>query len=167
MTTTVSELPDSRVRVEVEVPAPEVEARIKQAAEQLGKEMKISGFREGKVPPEIVIQRLGRERVLSEALESSLADWYERAMLDAGVNPVGDPKLDLTELPGEGEPLRFAIEVAVRPQAEISDYKGLEVRRGPSPRCPPTPSTPSSRCCARASPSSTRSIVRPRRATCC
>ncbi|NJN37313.1 MAG: hypothetical protein HC794_10060 [Nitrospiraceae bacterium] len=52
------------------------------AAKRLGGEMKISGFREGKVPPEMVLQRLGRETVLSEALEGSLGDWYERAMLD-------------------------------------------------------------------------------------
>ncbi len=129
MQTTVSELPDSRARVEVEVDPDDVEVRIKSAAARLGQEMKIPGFRQGKVPPEIVLQRLGRQTVLSEALETSLADWYERAMLDADVNAVGDPKLDLTELPDEGQPLRFAIEVAVRPEAKISDYRGLEVGR--------------------------------------
>jgi trigger factor len=129
MQTTVSELPESRVRVDVEVEPDDVETRIQSAATRLGQEMKIPGFREGKVPAEMVLQRVGREAVLSEALESSLGDWYERAMLDAAVNPVGDPKLDLTELPGEGEPLKFAIEVAVRPEAKISDYKGLEVGR--------------------------------------
>jgi trigger factor len=129
MQTTVSELPNSRARVEVEVDPADVEGRIKSTAARLGQEMKIPGFRKGKVPPEIVVQRLGREAILTEALESSLADWYERAMLDAEVNAVGDPKLDLTELPGEGEPLRFAIEVGVRPKATLSDYKGLEVGR--------------------------------------
>jgi len=129
MQTTVSELPNSRARVEVEVNPDDVEVRIKSAAARLGQEMKVPGFRKGKVPPEIVVQRLGRQAVLSEALESSLADWYERAMLDADVNAVGDPELDLTDLPDEGEPLRFAIEVGVRPKATISDYKGLEVGR--------------------------------------
>ena len=129
MKTTVSELPESRVRVEVEVDPGDVEDRIKAAAARLGQEMKIPGFRQGKVPAEMVLQRVGREAVLSEALESSLADWYERAMLDASVNPVGNPKLDLDELPDEGKPLEFAIEVAVRPEATIGDYKGLEVGR--------------------------------------
>jgi trigger factor len=91
--------------------------------------MKLPGFRKGKVPPEMVVQRLGRETVLTQALESSLGDWYERAMLDSGVNPVGDPKLDLSDLPDEGKPLRFSIEVAVRPRAELGEYKGLEVGR--------------------------------------
>src|SRR5262245_26804995 len=129
MQTTVSELPGSRARGEVEGEPDDVEVRMKSAAARLGQEMKIPGFRKGKVPSEIVLQRLGREAVLSEAVQSSLADWYERAMLDADVNAVGDPKLDLSELPGEGEPLRFAIEVSVRPDAKISDYKGLEVGR--------------------------------------
>jgi trigger factor len=91
--------------------------------------MKLPGFRKGKVPPEMVVQRLGRQTVLTQALESSLGDWYERAMVESGVNPVGDPKLDLSDLPEEGKPLRFSIEVAVRPGAELGDYKGIEVGR--------------------------------------
>jgi trigger factor len=91
--------------------------------------MKLPGFRKGKVPPEMVVQRLGREAVLTQALESSLGDWYERAMVESGVIPVGDPKLDLTDLPEQGQPLRFSIEVAVRPKAELGEYKGLEVGR--------------------------------------
>jgi len=129
METTVKELPDSRVRVDVDVDPKDVEGSINRTAEQLGKDMKLPGFRKGKVPPEMVVQRLGRETVLTQALESSLGDWYERAMLDSGVNPVGDPKLDLSDLPDEGKPLRFSIEVAVRPRAELGEYKGLEVGR--------------------------------------
>ena len=129
METTVKELGDSRVRVEVGVEPEQVESRIKEAATRLGKDMKVSGFREGKVPPEMVLQKVGRDAVLSEALQLSLGDWYERAMLDAGVSPVGDPKLDLDELPAEGEPLNFAIEVNVLPGATLGDYKGIEVGR--------------------------------------
>jgi trigger factor len=129
METTVKELPDSRVRVDVDVDPKDVEGSIAKTAQQLGQDMKMPGFRKGKVPPEMVVQRLGRETVLTQALESSLGDWYERAMLESGVNPVGDPKLDLSDLPDEGKPLRFSIEVAVRPGAELGEYKGLEVGR--------------------------------------
>jgi trigger factor len=129
METTVEELPDSRVRVDVGVDPKDVEGSINRTARQLGQDMKLPGFRKGKVPPEMVVQRLGRETVLTQALESSLGDWYERAMLESGVNPVGDPKLDLTDLPEQGEPLRFSIEVAVRPKAQLGEYKGLEVGR--------------------------------------
>jgi trigger factor len=129
METTVKELPDSRVRVDVDVDPKDVEGSINRTAQQLGQDMKLPGFRKGKVPPEMVLQRLGRETVLTQALESSLGGWYERAMLESGVNPVGDPKLDLSDLPEEGKPLRFSIEVAVRPGAELGEYKGLEVGR--------------------------------------
>jgi trigger factor len=129
METKVEELPESRVRVDVDVDPKDVEGSINRTAEQLGKEMKLPGFRKGKVPPQMVLQRLGRQTVLSQALESSLADWYERALLESGVNPVGDPKLDLSDLPDEGQPLHFSIEVAVRPGATLGDYKGLEVGR--------------------------------------
>jgi trigger factor len=129
METTVKELPDSRVRVDVDVDPKDVEGSIARTAQQLGQDMKLPGFRKGKVPPEMVVQRLGRQTVLTQALESSLGDWYERAMVESGVNPVGDPKLDLSDLPEEGKPLRFSIEVAVRPRAELGEYKGLEVGR--------------------------------------
>jgi trigger factor len=129
MQTTVTELPESRQRIEVEIEPAEVEDRIRSAAARLGQEMKIPGFRKGKVPPEMVLQRLGREAVLSEALEPALGEWYERALLETQLDPAGDPKLDLTELPGEGEALRFAIEVPIRPKGKLDGYKGLEVGR--------------------------------------
>jgi trigger factor len=129
MDTTVKELPDSRVRVDVDVDPKDVEGSINRTAAQLGQDMKLPGFRKGKVPAEMVVQRLGRQTVLTQALESSLGDWYERAMVESGVNPVGDPKLDLSDLPEEGQPLKFSIEVAVRPKAELGEYKGLEVGR--------------------------------------
>jgi trigger factor len=127
--TTVTELPESRVRVDAEVPPEEVERRLEQAARALGRQMRIPGFRKGKVPPPVVIRRLGREAVLDEALRSALGSWYVDAIDEAGIAPVGDPELDMKELPAQGEPLAFSIEIGVRPQAELGEYKGLEVGR--------------------------------------
>jgi trigger factor len=127
--TNVTELPESRVRVEAEVPAEEVERRLQQAARALGREMRIPGFRKGKVPPPVVIRRLGRETVLDEALRSSLGSWYVDAIDGAGIAPVGEPDLDVGEMPGEGQPLAFSIEIGVLPQAKLGAYKGLEVGR--------------------------------------
>jgi trigger factor len=135
MKTSVTELPDSRVRVDVDVEAADLEQRLAHTARDLAREMKIPGFRKGKVPAEMVIQRVGREAVLEETLRGSLPEWYERALLESGINPVGDPKLDVPAMPGAGEPLSFAIEVAVRPGAELGDYEGLEVGR-PEPEVP-------------------------------
>jgi trigger factor len=130
MRTTVSELPDSRVRVEVGVDSDDVERRVEAAARRLGRELRIPGFRKGKVPPQIVLQRVGRGAVIEEALRDSLPEWYERAVLDSGISPVGDPKLDVSALPEDaGQSLEFSIEVAVRPKASLGSYKGLEVGR--------------------------------------
>ena len=93
----------------------------------MAKEMRGPGFRKGKVPPELVLQQLGRDAVMDEALREGLPEWYERALLDSAVTPVGDPKLDMPDPPAEGEPLEFTIEVGVRPKAELGEYKGLEV----------------------------------------
>lgn len=127
--TTVTELPESRVRVRAEVPAEEVERRVQQAARELGRQMRVPGFRKGKVPPPVVIRRLGRETVLDEALRKSLGGWYADAIDESGITPVGEPELDLGELPGAGQPLSFSIEIGVRPEAKLGQYKGLEVGR--------------------------------------
>jgi len=88
------------------------------------------GFRKGKAPPSLVIQRLGREAVVEQAVRDSLPEWYERALLDSGVSPVGDPDIEVTSVPGaEQEPLEFKFEVGVRPAASLGDYRGLEVGR--------------------------------------
>ncbi|HSC02605.1 MAG TPA: trigger factor [Solirubrobacteraceae bacterium] len=130
VTTTVTELPESRVRVQAEVAPEEVERRIQQAARELGRQMRIPGFRKGKVPPPVVIRRLGREAVLDEALRSALGTWYADAIDGAGIAPVGEPDLDVpSELPAQGEPLQFSIEIGVRPAAKLGQYKGLEVGR--------------------------------------
>ncbi len=130
VTTTVTELPESRVRVEAQVSPEEVERRIQQTARELGRQMRIPGFRKGKVPPPVVIRRLGREAVLDETLRSSLGGWYADAIDGAGIAPVGEPDLDVpSELPAQGEPLQFSIEIGVRPTAKLGQYKGLEVGR--------------------------------------
>ncbi len=91
--------------------------------------MRIPGFRRGKVPAPLVIQKVGREVVLEEAVRDTLGNWYSDAIDTAGIVPVGDPKLDLSDLPAEGAALEFSIEIGVLPSATLGDYKGLEVGR--------------------------------------
>jgi trigger factor len=129
MKTSVRELPDSRVRVDVDVEAADIDRRVERTARDLAREMRVPGFRKGKVPPQMVLQRVGREAVMEQTLRDSLPEWYETALLETGISPVGDPKLDVPSMPEEGEPLSFSIEVAVRPQASLGEYKGLEVGR--------------------------------------
>jgi trigger factor len=127
--TTVTELPESRVRVQVEVPPGEVEGRVEQRARKLGRELKLPGFRKGKVPAPLVLQRVGREAVLEEAVRDTLSSWYSDAIETAGIVPVGDPQVDLGDLPPAGQALEFSIEIGVLPKAELGSYEGLEVAR--------------------------------------
>jgi trigger factor len=127
--TSTQELGDSRVRVQVEVESAALEQEMQNAASAIGSELKIAGFRQGKVPAQVVIQRVGRDAVLDEAVRRGLPGWYEAAVQEAGIATVGDPKLDLTGLPEKGSPLEFTIEVGVRPRAELGEWRGVEVGR--------------------------------------
>ena len=128
MQTAVKELDNSRAEVEVEVPAAEVEKATSRAARAMAKEMRMPGFRAGKAPASLVIQRLGYGPVLQEAIREALPEWYELALFDAGISPIGDPSIEMVSTPeDEGEPLRFKFEVGVRPEAKLGEYKGLEV----------------------------------------
>src|SRR5215210_1536289 len=127
--TSKTELGDSRVRVEVEVGSDALERELQSAAGEIGRDLRVPGFRKGKVPPQVVIRQVGREAVLDEAVRRALPNWYEEALQEAGIAAVGDPKLDLTELPEQGAPLAFSIEVGVVPEAKIGEYRGIEVPR--------------------------------------
>ena len=130
METSVKQLPDSRVEVEVEVGPDDVGRATARAARAMARETRMPGFRKGKAPPSLVIQRLGFQSVLSEAIREALPEWYERALLDTGVSPIGDPGIEMVSTPEEeGQPLSFKFEVGVRPEAELGEYKGLEVGR--------------------------------------
>ncbi len=128
MQTTLKELPDSRVEVQAEVEPKDVERAANRTARAMARELRLPGFRKGKAPPNLVIQRMGFPAVLSEAIRDALPEWYEAALLEAGVTPIGDPDIDLVDTPDEqGQPLTFKFEVGVRPVAELGEYKGLEV----------------------------------------
>jgi trigger factor len=127
--TVVTELPESRVRVEAQVPAAEIERRMAQAAKRLGQGLRVPGFRAGKAPAPVIVQRMGREAVLDEAVRDSIGTWYSAAIDAAQVVPVGEPQLDMGDLPAQGQPLTFSIEIGVRPTATLGEYKGLEVGR--------------------------------------
>jgi trigger factor len=127
--TTVTELPGSRVRIQVQVPEAEVEASVERKALQLARNLKLPGFRRGKVPAQLVIHRLGREAVLEQTVRDALPGWYAGAIESSGLVPVGDPDIDLDTLPADGGALEFSIEIGVLPQARLGSYDDLDVPR--------------------------------------
>jgi trigger factor len=127
--TTVTALPESRARVEVEVAAKEVAGAVDGAARSLGRNLKLPGFRKGKIPAAVVIQRLGRDAVVDEAVHERIGRWYAQAIGESAIAAIGDPDISVGDLPADGEPLRFSFEIGVRPPATLGAWQGLEVAK--------------------------------------
>jgi trigger factor len=124
--TEVTSLEENRVQLDVSVSHDEVERAVDRALRQLAREARIPGFRPGKVPPAVVMRRYGRDVVVQEMLKSSLGEWYESAVAEAGVRPIDDPELDLDDVPEEGADLVFRATVRTRPTATLGAYTGLQ-----------------------------------------
>ncbi|MFY9487072.1 MAG: trigger factor [Solirubrobacterales bacterium] len=134
ITVSTTELPEAKAKLEIEVSPDLVEHSIKHAAEHMAENVKIPGFRQGKVPPEIALQRLGNEAVFEHAFDEAVGGWYADALESAEIAPIGSPSLSAMPEYKQGEPLKFELEVPVRPDAELPEYEGIEVgRREPDP----------------------------------
>jgi len=127
MATQVEELPDNKVRLTVEVPQEDLEHAVEHATSDLAGSVKVPGFREGKVPPEVLQARLGRERIFKEAVESHIGGWFMNAAATTRIRPIAAPEYDY-ELPtSEDEEFQFTATVPVQPKPEPADWTELEV----------------------------------------
>jgi trigger factor len=127
MTPRVEQLADDKVRLTVDVPAQEVHHAVEHAATDLAQSARIPGFRKGKVPMPLLVQRIGKERLYAEAVESHIGGWFWNAATQARVNPVAMPEYEY-ELPAnEKEDWQFSATVEVQPKPEPADWTELEV----------------------------------------
>ena len=127
MANVVEKVGDDRVKLTVQVPAHEVHHAVEHAASDLATSVRIPGFRKGKVPMPILIKRVGKERLYSEAVESHIGRWFWNAATRARVNPTTQPEFDY-ELPdSEHEDWEFSATVDVQPKPEPADWTTLEV----------------------------------------
>lgn len=130
MKATVETLGPTRVKLNVEVPFEELAPAIDTAYKRIARQVRIQGFRPGKVPPRILDQRVGRGVVLEEALQDALPRFYRAAVDENDVAVVGQPEVDLTSF-ADGQPLTFSATVDVRPDILLPDYEGLPVTVDP------------------------------------
>jgi trigger factor len=127
METQVEELADDQVRVSVEVPVEDVRHAVDHAASDLATAVKIPGFRKGKVPLPVLIARVGKERLYSEAVESHIGGWLRDALAVTRVRPVGRPEYEY-DLPGSPDEIfRFTATLPVQAPVELADWTSLEV----------------------------------------
>ena len=127
MTAEVEELPDNKVRLTVDVPGTDVHHAVEHAASDLAASVKIPGFRKGKVPMQVLVSRIGKERLYAEAIESHISAWFWNAAARTRIRPVAQPELDY-ELPSsDSSDWSFTATVSVLPTPDVADWTTLEV----------------------------------------
>ncbi len=127
MRATTEPLEGNLVRLSVEIDEPEFDRALGDVVRSLAQQVRVPGFRPGKVPRKVLEARMGGAGALrAEALRESLPDFYARAVVDAELDPIAQPEIDITG--GEdGGAVSFDAVVQVRPLVAIPGYDGLQV----------------------------------------
>jgi len=119
MKATAEPVEGNKVRLSIEIEADEVDRVLDDAVRTLGRQARIPGFRPGKVPRQVLEARMGgRAALRAEALREALPDFYAQAVVDAEVDPIAAPEIDITSGQESG-PLQFDALVEVRPQVSV------------------------------------------------
>ncbi|GAA0226536.1 trigger factor [Actinomadura nitritigenes] len=126
MKTDVEELTPTRVKLTVEVPFDELKPNLDKAYKEISQQVRIKGFRPGKVPAPLIDKYVGRGAVLQEAVNDALPELYGRAVEETELFVLGQPEVEVTEL-DDGSQFAFTAEVDIRPKFEVPDYDGIEV----------------------------------------
>ncbi len=126
MKSTVENVGPTRVKLDVEIPFDELKSSLDAAYRKIGSQIRIPGFRPGKVPTRIIDQRVGRAAVLEEAINSALPKAYGDAVRETGVRALGQPEIEVTKL-DDGQSLSFTAQVDVRPDITLPSLEGIEV----------------------------------------
>jgi len=130
MQTTVEATDEHKVKLTVEVEPERFGKDLDRAYRKVAHDVRIPGFRKGKVPRQIIDAQIGKEAVLGEFIEESVPEYYREALRENDLAPIAEPDIDLEQVE-EGKPFVFSAVVEVRPrlQLEEDDYKGLKVER--------------------------------------
>ena len=126
MKTDVEELSPTRVKLTIEVPFEELKTSLDKAYREVARQVRVPGFRPGKVPPRIIDQRFGRAAVLEQAVNEAVPELYSKALAERDVVPLSQPDLEITKL-DDGKELAFTAEVDIRPSFDLPDVTTLSV----------------------------------------
>ncbi|WP_281185581.1 trigger factor [Staphylococcus schleiferi] len=128
MTATWEKKEGNQGLLQVTVPAEEVDKALDQAFKKVVKQINVPGFRKGKVPRQIFEQRFGVEALYQDAVDILLPKAYSEAVVEADINPVDQPEIEVTQIE-KGKPFTFDATVTVEPEVQLGDYKGLEITK--------------------------------------
>ena len=126
MKTDVEELSPTRVKLTIEVPFEELKPNVDRAYREVARQVRIPGFRPGRVPPRVIDQRIGRGAVLEQAVQEAVPQLYGKALEENDVFALGQPAVEITKL-DDGKELAFTAEVDVRPKFDVPDIDGMPV----------------------------------------
>jgi trigger factor len=118
-------LPESQVLLEIEVDSEQMERSMDKAFRRLAQHVEVPGFRKGKTPRNMLERHIGRDRIVSEAIDILIPEAYNKAIDDHDVDAIGQPQVELVK----AEPLSFKATVPVRPTVELGDYNSIRVER--------------------------------------
>ena len=132
MQTSVEETKKHTVKLTIEIPEEQFSKDLARAYRRISQQVKIPGFRKGKVPRRIIDAQIGRDTVMEEFLSDAVPAYYNEAVRERELAPIADPDISLDQIE-EGKPLVFSAEVEVRPRLELQrdDYAGIHVDRPP------------------------------------
>jgi len=122
----VENLSPTRVRISIDIDFKDLEPHVAVAYETLSHQVSIPGFRKGKVPRQLIDQRVGRGTVLNEAINNALPEFYTQAARENDVLVVGRPTVDIKELK-DNELVKFEVEVDIRPEVNLPDFSAIEL----------------------------------------
>ncbi len=129
MRSTVEPVEPTKVKINVVVEPDELGPAIDRAVRRLSREVKVPGFRKGKVPRPVLEARIGRETLIAEAIEhEAVPEFYAKAVEEHGVEPLARAKVDPPDYK-DGQPLEFSATVEVKPEIDLPPYRGVEVER--------------------------------------
>ncbi|MDH6181255.1 trigger factor [Microbacteriaceae bacterium SG_E_30_P1] len=134
MKTTVETLSPTRVKLTLDVTPEDLKPSIDHAYEHIAQSVNIPGFRRGKVPPQLIDQRVGREEVLQHAVNDGLDRFYRDAAAEQKIKAIGRPQADIVtwpEIKDFSGDLVVTIEVDVRPEVELPAYDKLTLTVDP------------------------------------
>lgn len=127
MKSAVESLSATRVRISIDIDFTDLEPHVKTAYQSISERIVIPGFRKGKVPRQMIDQRVGRGAVLDEAINSALPEFYAKAARENEVLVVGRPSVDIKELK-DNEVVKVEVEVDIRPEIALPDFSSIEIK---------------------------------------
>jgi trigger factor len=123
---TIEELGPTRVRMAIEVPWGDLDHAFGEVYKELGRQVRVPGFRPGKVPNRVLDQRIGRPLVLEQVVQHAIPEVYSEVVRENQVRVLGQPDIEVTRL-DDNDTLAFTAEVDVAPKVELPSLDALAV----------------------------------------